>query len=227
MAHSIEEFLQQQSQLYQHHLSMKSKTDKVLQHQHEIRLNKTIPKQYLPQKSLQLVLSNTTITSNYQQKYQELFFQHLDEVITNNTITLELEEAQMRQILSHTEKQLATLKATSATIAECYHQFTKTNNIQSHSIHPDLLKHLPDNPTHSQTSVLSKPTTSQNSYPPNPPPTRRVRKRPNPRQRKNTNKRLKQNLPNTPPLTHSKPELQSSSSLHFLGKRPPPTKPLK
>lgn len=186
MAHSIEEFLRQQSQLYQHHLNVRNKANKVLQHQHEIRLNKTIPKQYLPQKSLQLIVSNTTMTSEYQQKYQHLFFQHLDEVITNNTITLELEAAQMRQILTHTEKQLATLTATSATIAEYYHHFIKTNNIQSHNIHPELLKHLPDNsnPPLPSKSVLLQPSMPPNSTRPNPPPSRKSRKRPNPHQRK-------------------------------------------
>lgn len=119
---SIEEFIKEQTQQYQRHLSIKYQTCKVLQYQQNIRTHKTIPKQYLPPNSLQLTLPNTTLTADYQQKSQDLFFQHLDDVITHNTITLELQEAQMRQIVLRTEKQLATMTTRSTTTAQYYKQ---------------------------------------------------------------------------------------------------------
>lgn len=94
-------FLDQQSALYQQHRATRDKARKVLQLQNNIRAYKTISKQYLPQSNLLLVHPAPSLSGEFRAKYNELFFEHLSHVISNNTITLEMEEARMRQIVSH------------------------------------------------------------------------------------------------------------------------------
>ena len=219
MSTSIEEFLCEQSQQYNHHLTIRNETQRILRFQHNIRTSRTIPKQYLPPKSLQLTLPNTILTSDYQQKYLNLFLQHLNDVITSNTITMELQDAQIKHILFHTEKKLATLPTNSATITQYYHHFITDNNIESHDIHPDLLRHLPYSSTTPSTINPSHPTPPTKALPQNPPPaTRKSRKRPNLR-RKNQNKRRRQNPPPSSPSPSPQPSDQPPTTLHFLGKR--------
>ena len=106
MATSLEEYIREQTQQYQRHIISRNKAKKVLQYQNNIRTFKTIPKQFLPQKSLQLLQPTTPIVSDFHEKYQGLFFEHLNNVISSNTITLELDETLLRQIVLHTEKHL-------------------------------------------------------------------------------------------------------------------------
>ena len=217
---STEDFLQEQSRQYQRHLAIRNTTRQVLQHQHEIRTHKTIPKQYLPQKSLQLTEPNATLTSEYEKKLHDLIFQHLDNVITHNTISSELAEAQMRQLIRHTEKQLAILKTTSATIAQYHHQFVTNNNIDRHDVHPDLLKHLP----HSPATPTIGPSQSGKPTPPprrDPQPQRNTKKRKRPRQhqRRNADKKLKQTPPTTLLSPSQSPSAHPPTPPHFLETR--------
>ena len=84
---------------YQRHCDIRNKARRVLQLQNNIRAFKTIPKQYSPQSYLQLVQPTPTLTQEFHEKYKELFFEH--------AITLEMEQARLRQIVSYTEEQLA------------------------------------------------------------------------------------------------------------------------
>ena len=127
---------------YQRHCDIRNKARRVLQLQNNIRAFKTIPKQYSPQSYLQLVQPTPTLTH---EKYKELFFEH--------AITLEMEQARLRQIVSYTEEQLAKSTEPDATVATHYRHFITSNNIEEHEIRPDLLQHLPSPPETTQASV--------------------------------------------------------------------------
>ena len=123
-------------------------------------------------------------------------------MITHNTITLELEDAQMRQIIFYTEKQLATFPETSYIIAQYHQQFIQDNNIGNHNIHPDLLQHLPNH------HVEPSTTSTFNSPPAKKP---KNRKRPNVWERNGATKRKKQNPPSETATPQSPQTLQPPS----------------
>ena len=233
MATSIEVFLKKQTTQYQHHLSIRNKAQRVLQHQQNIRTFQTIPKHHLPARPLETPTTNTTLHANFLQKYHTIFFKHLDEVIMHNSITLELEETRLKHILLHTEKELSTLTAPSSIIAQYYHLFTSENDVIQHDIHPDLLKHIT---SAELTSPLSQAPHAKE--PPMPHPllkpaskNRFSRKRCNKLQhQKNKAKRPKQAPPctNTSPISPSSPSTSlplTSTSQHFLARSPTNTSP--
>ena len=90
-------FLQNQSMEYQHHLLKIRELTATL----TIQSYKTIPKEYVP---LTLKTSNPSLTEEFNSQYNQLFFQHLDKVITNNQIKVELHKS---SIIVQTEAQLS------------------------------------------------------------------------------------------------------------------------
>ena len=137
------------------------------------------------------------------EEFQALFFKHLDKVITQNTISLEVEKALLRQIIRHTEEELAYLPVSDTVIAQYHWQFLTINNIQNHDIHPTLLQRLPSShatslPQASPKEKVSETTTKRFS-----------RKIPNASIRKRKNcKRFKPGP--TPTTTNSTSMLQTS-----------------
>ena len=121
---------------------MTTKVELTLSFQHNIRNYQTIPKQYLPFSFLSIPGDNTSLTDDFKQKYHHLFFEHLNQVITCNTIAQELEEARLRSIISHTEQYLATINTPPTTIAHLHQKFLAENKIAHHIIHPDLQRVL-------------------------------------------------------------------------------------
>ena len=159
MASSVENFLKEQSKEYQRHQSTRNRLNQALNHQRNMRLFKTIPKQYLPSSLPCTPIDHPNLTSTFLQKYHDIFFQHLDTVITHNTINFELEEARLNSILLHTEKQLSTLRAPKESVALLYHNFLTENSIKNHKPHPDLQKILTTTPHFPTTnSTTSAPT---------------------------------------------------------------------
>ena len=84
-------FLCAQSIEYQRILSRITEIKSALEHQLTIQSFKTIPKQNQPQNHLKT--SNPALTEEFMSEYSHLFFRHLDKVITNNQIKVELHKA--------------------------------------------------------------------------------------------------------------------------------------
>ena len=96
-------FLREQGKKYQSHLIKQNKLSTALHFQRNIQLYKSIPKQYLPPSGLDMPTNdNESLVVEFTRAYEEIFFQHLDKVIIHNTISLELEEAHLRNITSPT-----------------------------------------------------------------------------------------------------------------------------
>lgn len=126
---TTEEMLQKNSSEYQQHLTTRNRIAKALEYQNNIMAFQTIPKCFLPSTTPQTVIPNPTLSTEFQTEYQQLFFRHLNKVITHNTITLELENARLNELVTRTEKQLSTLTAPSETITQLRHKFYTENNI--------------------------------------------------------------------------------------------------
>ena len=187
--------MHEQSQLYKKHKATCDKARQVIQYHKNIQAFKTIPKQYLPSKNLQIVQPTTTLIREFQTKYEELFFDHLNHVITSNTITLELEEAKLRQIVLYTEKQLAESKEPSSVIADLHHLFITNNSIIGRTTYPALLQHI--------TGVSTPPSTSMKaSIPPQKPSKKRKHRRytahSNPKKRQKQDPQMTLGAPPTP-----------------------------
>lgn len=167
----VDTFLQQQTTEYQHHLNNKNKVTKILQYQHNIQTYRSIPKHYFPLKTPETLTEETTLTKEFQDQYEQLFFQHLNKIILHNTITLELETARLEAIVSHVEQHLATLNLPSHTLSQLYHQFLSKNNITNHTIPSQLRQLLPTDtiltkkePTSSSKTTTTKPTNSSTTH---------------------------------------------------------------
>ena len=145
-------FIQLQTLQYQRHLTLKNKAINTLEHQNNLKLYKTIPKDYYPKKLLATVTPDSLLAQEFAQEFQNIFFQHLDKVITENQITLELEEARLRDTILQTEKHLTTIKASREVITQLYDDFIQTNKIQTLAILPELQKMLL--PTTTDTTVI-------------------------------------------------------------------------
>ena len=200
---SLETVLQEQSHRYQHHLAIRNKAKKALQYQHNIRAFKTIPKHFLPQRFLQLVQPTTPLTSDFQKRFDDLFFQHLNDVITSNTITLELAEAQLKDTIQYTTKILAESTKPTAIVTEQYQKFMSENNITEPYTPPELLKRgiqgsLKGNHQGSTTQKSSsRPLPQKKST--------RKRKKPNVRNAKKRQKNLIPHIKYAPKLQHNQP----------------------
>ena len=196
---SLTTLLGEQTRLYQHHLSIRNKSQKTLQYQNNIRIFKIIPKQFLPQKSLQLIPPTTSLTTCFRKSFEDLFFKHLDKVITSNTITLELAESQLRNITQQSMKLLADSTEPSFIIQEQHQKFIADNNITnpepySKTYHQDSL-----NPS------ATKPNEKANA--------KKGRNHPSGKAKDRYNHTTSPNSTNT--IQNQKPG-QTSSQQHFL-----------
>ena len=177
----IENFLQHQTEEYQRHYLTKQRIARALEHQKNIRLFRTIPKHFLPAKTPELPVDDPSLSAEFYRNYETLFFQHLDKTIIHNTITLELEDARLRQAVLNTEQQLAAITEPPTAIAHHHQQFLSQNNIPDHEVHPDLRRILPTygtctpNTTTKNTTPLAQQHTTNFSA--NPQKQRKTRKR--------------------------------------------------
>ena len=135
------------------------------------RHTKVSPKHYFLLKTPETLIDETTLTKEFQDQYEQLFFRHLNEIILHNTITFELETATMEAIVVHVEQHLATLDLPSHTFSQLYHQFPSKNNITNHTIPPQLRQLLPPDtePTKkespsSRNTTTTKPTSSSATH---------------------------------------------------------------
>lgn len=80
-------FLQTQSLEYQRHASHATELRATLEQQLNMEMYKTIPREYQPK---QLKVNKTSLTEEFTKKYNQLFFKHLEKVITSNQIELQL-----------------------------------------------------------------------------------------------------------------------------------------
>ena len=134
----------------------------------------TIPRKYKPPTVMTAIQPNSTFTADFEQKYEQLFFDHLDKIITSDSITLELTNAAIQSILAQTETYLASLQAPSQRITQLYQTFLTSNHITDREPLPILQRKLttnlptptPNPPTLSTLSVsLQPPVSSTNTQP--------------------------------------------------------------
>ena len=186
-----------QSTLYQSHLIKEQKIKYALEFQHNIRNYKSIPKQYLPPSFPTTPAGSPTLKEDFLQAYNRLFFEYLDQIITYNTISLELEISQMKAIISHTESHLSATTLPAERSRDLLQQFLTQNSASHH--------HREQNP-----HPGSSPPATTNKIQTN---NRQTRKRSRKQNRKSQKRQKRSGTP-TQPKNES-----PASNTHFLSKR--------
>ena len=104
---------------------------------------RTIPRKFKPPSVPTTTNPDTQLMDDFNQKYEELFFNHLDKILTNDNLTLELTKSRIDNILAQTEIYLSSLQVSPQTLSDLYHQFLTTNHITDHTPLPVLQAKLP------------------------------------------------------------------------------------
>ena len=138
----------------------KQELERTIQYHENMKMYKTIPRKFKPPNVPTTMKPNIPLTDDFNRKYEKLFFDHLDKVITNDTLTLELTKSRIDNILTQTETYLSSLQISPHTLSDLYHQFLTNNHITHHTPLPVLQAKLP-------TTTLISPsqsttTTNQN-----------------------------------------------------------------
>ena len=131
----VSTFLQMQSSEYQRHASRVTELTATLEQQLSMEMYKNIPKDYQPK---QLKASNTSLTKEFTMEYSKLFFKHLQKVITNNQIELQLRKSTLTCIIAQTEVYLSMLPLPTSDITNHYHKFLLDNQILDRIAIPEL-----------------------------------------------------------------------------------------
>ena len=96
------------------------------------------------------------IQSRFDNHFKMLFFKYLDEVITTNTIALEIQTCRLKCIISTTESLLIECDEPIEIIQQQYHRFITEIEIKNHQTNPSLIKKIQLQST--QTSPTTTPT---------------------------------------------------------------------
>ena len=154
-----EHVLRLMSEEYQNHLMQTKKLEHTIEQHQKMMSHKTIPKIYRPQ-VFTTINHDKSITDDFNKEYEKIFFQHLERVITSNSITLEIQKAHLTNVLSQVDDYLGKLKTTPDHIAQLYDNFIKENHIVR-DIPEELIKILPLDYTNPLTTADYLPQTSQ------------------------------------------------------------------
>ena len=100
---SIEAFIQAQSIEYQEYVAKSRDLESTIQHQQSLLNQRIIPNVYRPKL---LRTTNSHLTEEFNEKYDRLFTEHLNKVLTSNIINLELQKAAVTSIITQTEHHL-------------------------------------------------------------------------------------------------------------------------
>ena len=132
-------FLQAQTKEYQGHSTRLVDLKLALEHQQTIQSNNIIPKQYQPK---QLKTFDSSLSQEFNRKYNTLFFQQLGQVITSNTIKIKLIECTLMSIVTQTEQYLSRLTLPAQEMCLLYDKSLSDCQISHHTPIPELQSKL-------------------------------------------------------------------------------------
>lgn len=137
---SVQEFLKHQAVQYKKHQQTTNITQTTLNHQYQLQTRGTIPKKHRPKPPTIISTdhSKAQSTESFLSEYNKLFFKSLQDAISQNSITLELEKARCIDILNQTEKELCRASEPPTLLSEWYTSFLRQINCADHEISPEL-----------------------------------------------------------------------------------------
>lgn len=151
----VRHFLEQQTKQYKIHQSIINRVQTTLQHQHQIQSQNNIPKKHRPKPPIVIDTDRSKeFTETFTREYEKFFFKELQEAITQNTVTLELERARCSDILRHTEVTMSRSNIPTSLLTEYYSKFLQQLQITDRQPLPELQHKLkcPDGPRYETSS---------------------------------------------------------------------------
>ena len=155
------------SQEYSSHLSRTKKIEHTLEQQQKMMTYKTIPKMYRPQ-VLTTVNPIPSITESFNKEFETIFFKHLERVITNNELALEVEKAHLVSVLSQVDHHLTSHNLSPDQRAYIYSRFIQENHINrempkklKEALPPEFVNPQKETRDPTSNSHIHQPSTSQ------------------------------------------------------------------
>ena len=170
------QFLEQQSKQYQSHLEKQNRLKTAIRYQHQIKTTKIIPRQYKPKILKPLSNSRQNILKHeFETEFNTLFLRHLEKVMTQNQVSLELENGALQSIIAQTIQHISQQDKPQGEIQKLCDQFLYINNITEDSLPVELRIKIQKSRTPAETtppsikpSKTSVPASTPSSAPPSP-----------------------------------------------------------
>lgn len=134
----IKTFLESQSNELQKYTERKSELERMIQYHQNIQTHRTIPRKFKPSSVPTSAQPNTTLVDDFNQKYETLFFSHLNKVISANLVSLEVTKSAIENVLMQTENHLSSAQIPSLTLTQLYEEFLANNHVTNHTPLPVL-----------------------------------------------------------------------------------------
>ena len=134
----LEVAMQSHTAEYQKHFAIIQDLEATVHNQQTLLDKKVIPNSYHPKT---LKTNNTTLQEEFK-KYETLFMDHLNKVLTSNIISLQMHEATLTSIILQAEQELSTSPLPKEKIKQVYQKFLSVNNIHHHTTTPELQRKL-------------------------------------------------------------------------------------
>lgn len=137
---NIIQFLQKQESEYKKHQRVIKAAEATVQQQIQIKSKQEIPKKHRPKPPTIFDSDNCKekFLQSFQEEYKRFFLKNLDEAISLNTITIELEKARCLEIIRRTEKELCESSESPTCILKQYTAFLQRINLSDHEFSPEL-----------------------------------------------------------------------------------------
>ena len=139
MAEQLRELLTEQTRQCQSHIQAVLMLEDSLKYQLEVRKNGRVPDVFLPK---QLSCENQSLVMKFVSDYKNLFLDHLDKVIMDNTASITMHNISIKDILTTTDRQLLKIKMAKNELKRQYDMFMKKNNTVNHRTLPELQAYL-------------------------------------------------------------------------------------
>jgi signal recognition particle GTPase len=117
--------------------------ERTIHYHQNMKTYRTIPRKFKPSNVPTTTNPSTQLTDDFNKKYEELFFNHLDKILMNDSLALEITKTRIDNILKQTETYLSSLQVPPQTLSTLYHQFLTANHIIDHTPLPILQAKLP------------------------------------------------------------------------------------
>jgi hypothetical protein len=132
-----------------------------------MEMYKTIPREYQPK---QLKASKTSLAEEFMKEYNQLFFKHLEKVVTNNQIELQLHTSALTSIIVQTDVHLSKSQLPATEITSLYRKFLLDDHIEDRIAIPELQIKLQEESKDPATSAKPKKKRRQKRKCPTPAP---------------------------------------------------------
>lgn len=130
----------------------------MIQYHRNIQTYKTIPRKFKPPTVTTTVQPKANLIDDFNKKYDKLFFEYLQKIISHNNITLVLTKAALENIVTQTEIYLCSLQLPKELLTVLYHKFLTDNHITNYYPLPTLQckLHVVPNQSQLKTDTITK-----------------------------------------------------------------------